>query len=134
MIVSDVMDEVATLLGTISGLRVTAWPPDEIQVPAAVVGYPEIDFDGTYARGMDRFELPVFVAVGKVSTRAARNKVTPYMDGSGDLSVKAALETGPYTAFHTLHVTRIAPAEPLTVGAVEYLSIEFTCIITGSGD
>jgi len=135
MDLAAVMDEVATRLATISGLRVTAHPPDEIQPPAAVVTYPDsYDFDQTYGRGSDRIELPVVVLVGKVSTRAARDKLSGYVNGSGASSVKAVLEADPhtYTAFHTLRVTKV-DFDVIAVGAVEYLTATFTLDIFGRG-
>ncbi|HMG43942.1 MAG TPA: hypothetical protein VK611_21595 [Acidimicrobiales bacterium] len=93
MNLADVMDDVAARIDTIPGLRVSAFPPDQVQVPAAVVTYPEAyTFDETYGRGMDRLTLPVVVMVGKVSDRKSRDQLAAYMDGSGPQSLKAAIE------------------------------------------
>lgn len=94
MILSDVMDEIAARLDTIDGLRVHAYPADNVAPPAAVVTYPgSIDFDSTYARGMDRIpDLSVVVLVGKVSDRASRDRISAYVNGSGASSIKAVLE------------------------------------------
>jgi len=133
MLLADVMDEVATRLDTITGLRVSAHPPDEIQPPAAVVTYPDTyDFDSTYARGTDALELPVAILVGKVSTRSARDQLSAYVSGSGASSIKAVLESGTYTAFDTIHVAKVA-FDVIQVGAVEYLAATFTLNITGAG-
>jgi hypothetical protein len=133
MNLDDVMQALADRLDTITGLRVHAHPPDKITPPAAVVTYPDrVDYDQTYARGMDRLELPVVVLVGKVSARASRDDLARFVDGSGAASVKAVIESGTYTAFDTVRVTE-AVFDIVSMAGVEYLSATFTCDITGSG-
>ena len=52
MNLADVMDDVAARIDTIPGLRVSAFPPDQVQVPAAVVTYPEAyTFDAVSSMG-----------------------------------------------------------------------------------
>lgn len=96
MNLATVMQEIADRLDTITGLRVYAYPPDNVQPPAAVVSYPETyTFDEAFARGMDRIpDLPVVVLVGRVSDRASRDRIAGYVDGSGVQSIKAVLEVG----------------------------------------
>lgn len=133
MNLATVMQELANRLDTITGLRVHAHPPDKITPPAAVVTYPDTyTYDQTYARGMDRLELPVVVLVGKVSARASRDDLARFCAGSGAASVKAVLESGTYTAFHTVRVTQ-AVFDVVSIGAVEYLAATFTVDITGTG-
>lgn len=134
MNLANVMDEVATQLDTIDGLRVFAFPPDNLNPPAAWLAYPEgYEYDATYGRGMDRItNLGVVVVVAKVSDRSARNQVGAYVDGSGASSVKAVLEAGTYTAFHTIRVTSVI-FDVLTVGGTDYLGALFTLDIAGQG-
>lgn len=94
MNLADVMDQIGDRIDTIDGLRVYRYPPDNVQVPAAVVTYPEdYTFDATYGRGMDRLTLPVIVMVGRVSDRKSRDQLAAYCDGSGEKSLKAAIES-----------------------------------------
>ena len=133
MILSDVMDELATQLGTISGLRVFGFPPDSVVPPAAIVTYPEqIDYDATYGRGADEMVLPLMVVVGKMSDRATRDLLSVYCDGSGDSSVKAVLEDGTYTSFDSIRVASVA-FDVVTIGGTGYLNAEFTLQIMGQG-
>lgn len=133
MILSDVMDELATQLDTIAGLRVFAYPPDSLVPPAAVVSYPnEYQFDNTYGRGSDVMHLPVMVVVGKTTDRVTRNLLSVYVDGSGAKSVKAVLEAGTYTAFEVVHVASVA-FDVVQIGGTDYLNAEFSLEITGSG-
>lgn len=134
MDLGDVMDQVATQLDTISGLRVYPYPPDSLVPPAAWVAYPEsYEYDGTYGRGMDRISnLGVVVVVGKATARPTRDLVSQYADGAGAKSVKAVLQAGTYTAFHTLRVMEVTFDE-LTRGGIDYLGALFTLDITGQG-
>lgn len=79
-----VMDEVAARIDTIEGLRVFAYPPDNVAPPAAIVDYPDTyTYDDTFRRGMDRISLPVMVLVGKVSERASRDRISDWLSRSG---------------------------------------------------
>lgn len=132
MNLDTVMDAIANQLGTITGLRAHAYPPDMIEPPAAVVTWPDITFDGTYGRGMDRLELPVVVAVGKPYDRATRALMAPYVAGSGAKSIKAVVESGTYTAFDTVRVST-ATFDVISIGGVEFLAATFTLDIAGRG-
>ena len=128
-----VMKEVAAKLDTIAGLRAFAFPPDTVTPPAAVVGdAEECVFDETFGRGMDRLTLPVWLVIGKTSDRGSRIEVSPYTAGSGAKSMKAAIQTKPYTAFDTVRVTGWT-AEVITLAAVDYLARKFTLDIAGRG-
>lgn len=133
MNLADVMDQVATQLDTISGLRVYAYPADSVAPPAAIVSYPEeYEYDATYGRGSDRISLPVVVVAGKVSDRASRDELGAYVDGSGSSSVKAVLESGTYTAFDELRVTGVE-FDPVMIAGTNYISALFTLDIIGEG-
>lgn len=133
MILSDVMDELATQLETIPGLRVSAYPPDFPVPPAAVVSYPdEYEFDGNYGRGSDSMHLPVMVVVARADDRAARDLISPYVDGSGARSIKAVLENHTYTTFEVVRVASVK-FNVAEYGGIGYLNAEFTLEITGSG-
>lgn len=133
MNLADVMDQIGDRLDTITGLRVYRYPADSIQPPAAVVTYPEeYLYDQTQRRGMDRITLPVVVMVGKVSDRASRDRLGPYLDVAGAKSFKAVIESGTYTAFDSVRVTG-ADFDIVQVAAVEYLAATFSLDIAGEG-
>jgi len=129
MNLGDVMDELAESIKPIIP-RTFAYPPDVIHPPAAVVGYPEIVYDSTYGRGMDRLEVPVVVMVGKVSDRASRDALEGYLAGAGPTSIKAAVETGPHTAFDTVRVVGGEP-DTITVAGVEHAAYTLTLDVAG---
>lgn len=121
------MDALGVRLDTIPGLRVFDYPPDQIPVPAAVVGYPEaIDYDRAYQAGADAATFPIHVLVGKVSDRASRDAIGPYVARSGASSVKTVLEADPTLAgaIDSLRVVR-ATFSTMTAGGVDYLAATF---------
>ena len=133
MILTDVMDQLGAALDTIPDLRVSAYPADTVSPPAALVGYPEtVTFDVTMGRGVDRYVVPVFVLLGRVSDRGSRAALGPYLDGGGAKSVKKALTDATYAGAATVRVTD-ASVEVVTVNAVDYLTIIFSVDITGPG-
>jgi len=133
MNLANVMDAVSNRLDTIAGLRCFAYPTAKLTPPAAIVSYPEtVTFDETYGRGMDRMTLPVVVVAGKVSDRSARNALGAYCDGTGAASFKAVLESGAYSAFHTVRVAGIE-FDTVTIAGTDYIAAMFSLDISGSG-
>lgn len=137
MNLADVMDEIAEQLRTIPDLRVYAYPPDNIQIPAAVVDLPQsINYDVTYGRGMDRMMIPVAVLVGRVDARTSRDAIAPFFDGSGSRSIKTVIEAGTYQSFDASSLRVAAAEDPFevwTVANVAYLAGVFTLDISGEG-
>lgn len=130
---ADVADDIADALDGIAGLNVYPFAADHVSPPAAVVGFPEdYTFDTTMGRGSDRMSIPVFVLVGKVSDRAARDTLGAYVDGSGAKSIKAKLEGSTYTAFDSLRVQSVE-FETISVAGQELLAGVFSVDIYGQG-
>lgn len=128
-----VMSEVGDALDTINGLRVYRYPTDSAAAPAAIVSLPEtVTFDETYGRGMDRMALPVVVLIGRMDAKASTRQAAEYAAGSGDRSVKAAVEGHEYESCHTVRV-EMAEFDIVTIHRVEYLGVTFTIDITGPG-
>jgi hypothetical protein len=120
------MDALGVRLATIAGLRVFDFPPDALTVPAAVVAFPELDFDQTYQAGADRATFPVHILTGKVSERASRDEIGKFAARAGASSVKTTLEADPTLAgaVDSLRVRR-ATFSTMTVGGAEYLAATF---------
>lgn len=134
MNLDDVMKQVGDRLDTIAGLRVTSEPPNRITPPSGWVGFPEeYTFDETYGRGLDRIRnLPVIIAVGKVTARTTRTLIGGYVSGSGATSVKQVLESGTYTAFDGLRVASVT-FDVITMAGDDYLAALFNVDIAGRG-
>lgn len=137
MDLAAVMDEIADSVRTVDGLegRTFAYPPPTVPGVAGIVSYPDrIDYDLTYGRGMDMIrDLPVLVVVGQATDRGARNRVAQYAAGSGALSVKAAIEADPHTAFDDVQV-KSCEFDVQTIGAVDYICAMFRMDVAGQGE
>lgn len=87
---ATVMDNIGTALGTVSGLRVFDFPPQQATPPFAFVDLPEtIEYDLTMRLASNRYTLKVYVGVGNQLDRNARDAIAAYAAPS---SIKAAIE------------------------------------------
>ena len=123
-----VMDAIGTRLVGVTGLRVYDYAADAASPPAAIVALPTtVEYDAVMGRGADRVVIPVTVLVGKVSERAARDKLAAYVSGTGASSIKAAVEGSDATLGGAAQTVRVAEAriDVVTIGAVEYLGASF---------
>lgn len=122
----QIMEGLAINLRSISDLDVYAYPDGQPNVPCAIVGYPEIDYDFTMGRGSDRATYTVFLLVGVADDESARDELAAYLEGSGDRSIKAALEDEP-TLTGLVSFVRVVSSnvEEIEAGGITYLSAAF---------
>ncbi|GHF30807.1 MULTISPECIES: hypothetical protein [Actinomycetes] len=133
MNIATVMDEMGAALATIAGLNVFPFSANRITPPAVIVGWPDpLTYDATLQRGKDRFTLPLYVVVGKVEARSARDRLAVYLDGAAAGSVKAALERHTFTTCDSVRVTEVR-VDAVTVAGVEYLGAIFQTDVIGPG-
>jgi hypothetical protein len=134
MNLAALMDEVASVMEEITGLRVFAWPPGTLTPPAGYVSYPEsIDFDLTYGRGSDKVVgLPICLLSGKATERSARDAVATWAAGDGIASLKARCEAHSWQACDEFTITSVKFDVEL-VGAIPYLAAIFTADAEGPG-
>lgn len=134
MNLADLMDEVASVLDEITGLRVTAFPPATLSPPAGYVTYPEeVSFDETYGRGTDRISgLKFALLSGKVTDRSARDVVCAWAAGTGEKSVKQLMEAHRWASCDDLTVESCS-FDVETIAGVDYLAVVFSANAYGSG-
>ena len=134
MNLATVAQQLATQLGTIASLRgkTTPYAPDAITPPCGYVFGPETEYHQTYANGLVRATWAVTVAVQRDPLDVAWEALAAYVSDTGDESVKACLEDGTYTAFHTLVVLR-SRIGPVDIAGGSYRGAQFDIDITGSG-
>jgi len=123
-----VMDAIGARLVGVTGLRVYDYPADAASPPAAIVALPDtVEYDVVAGRGADRVIIPVTILVGKVSERAARDRLAQYVSGTGAASVKEAIEGNGATLNGAAQTVRVQTArvDVVTIGAVEYLGASF---------
>jgi hypothetical protein len=114
---------------------VFSYAAESVTPPAAIVGWPDqITYDATMARGMDQMTFPVWVVVGRVDARSARDTLAAYMDGAGPSSVKTKLDRGIYSACDSVRVTGVPNGvESVSIAAIDYLAAVFDVEVTGRG-
>jgi hypothetical protein len=127
-----VAQELSDRLGTILSGRSTPYAPDTISPPAGYVFGPETTYHQSYANGLTRAKLSVTVAVARAPLDVAWKALSGYVSDVGATSVKACLESGAYTAFDTIVVTRSVVGD-VTIGGTAYKGAQFDLDITGSG-
>ena len=127
-----VAQEVSDRLGTILSGRSTPCAPDTGSAPFGYVFGIESTPHQSYGNGLTRLKLSVTVAVARSPLDVAFKALAGYMSDTGDTSVKACLETGTYTAFDTIIVTRSTVGD-VTIGGTTYKGAQFDLDITGSG-
>jgi hypothetical protein len=125
--VATIRTGLATNLATISGLRTSAWVPDQINPPIAVIKPETINYDTAFKRGLDTYEFSVLVIVGRVDERSAQSRLDAYCASSGATSIKTAIESDRDLngAISDLRVTEMRNYTSLPVGDVTYLAAEF---------
>ncbi|WP_027934562.1 hypothetical protein [Amycolatopsis thermoflava] len=133
MNLATVMDEMGEALSAIAGLNVFPFSAQRITPPAAIVDWPDpLNYDATMQRGKDRFTLPLYVVVGKVDARSARDRLAVYLDSADPKSVKTALESHAFTSCDSVRVTE-ARVDAVTISGVEYLGAIFQTDVIGPG-
>lgn len=129
---TSVRDGLADRLRTISGLEVYETMPGTVQAPAAVVtpaGGTIVRFN-TSSGSHDMF-FTVVVLVQSSDFTSAQENLADYMDTTGSLSIKAAIE-GDVDLGNTAHwvvVTTVGSMRELTVDATAYLAAEFAVTV-----
>lgn len=132
MIPSEVRDGLKKNLQEIDGLRVYDLVPDNPQPPSAIIGQLDLVFDLNNARGLDQANIDVLVIVQRFSERTGQDKLDKYLSGSGDYSIKAAIEADRTLdgAVDTLRVTS-AQSGVYQAADIEYLSYRYQVTVWG---
>lgn len=127
-----VAQQLSDRLGTILLGRSTPYAPDTGNAPFGYVFGPETSYTQSHSNGLTQAKLSVTVAVARMPLDVAWKALAGYISDTGDTSVKLCLETGEYTAFDTILVTRSVVGD-VTIGGVVYKAAQFDLDITGSG-
>ncbi len=132
MIPSQVRDGLKKNLQEITGLRVYDLVPDNPQPPSAIIGQLDLVFDLNNARGLDQANIDVLVIVQRFSERTGQDKLDKYLSGSGDYSIKAAIEAD-RTLDGTVDTLRVTSAQSGVYQAadIEYLSYRYQVTVWG---
>ena len=130
--ISGVRDALGKNLETINGLRVYDTIPDVVVPPCAVVGQLDFTFDVNNMRGLDQASVDIFVIVQRFSERAGQDKLDNLLAGTGNGSIKTALESD-RTLGGLVDTLRVISAESgtYTSGEQSFLSYRYNLTIWG---
>jgi hypothetical protein len=129
--ITDLRAGLATRLGTISGLRTTTETPDTISPPVAIINVANVNYDRTFARGLDEYNFVITVIVGRVGERSAQRLLDSYVSPVAPSSVKLAVELDRTLGgkCDTLRVTDMRNYGSLVIGEITYLAAEFNVVV-----
>jgi hypothetical protein len=129
--VSELRSGIATTLAGITGLRTSAFVPDTISPPVAIVEPNSIKFDVSMGRGLDEFGFKVTVIVGRATDRTAQANIDAFCSSSGSTSIKQVLESNRTLGgkCNDLRVTGLNSYGSIQIADTPYLAAEFAVIV-----
>lgn len=134
--ITDLRTAIATNLARIPGLRTSYFAPDLVNPPMAIVepDATPVTFDIAMNRGLDQFRFTVTVIVKRADERSGQNALDVYCAGSGDYSVKQAIEWDRTLGGHAndCRVTEISSYGSISVNENQYLAAEFSVVVYAS--
>lgn len=130
--INGVRDALKNNLQTITNLRVYDLIPDIVTPPCAVVGQLDFTFDIDNMRGLDQASVDVYVIVQRISERTGQDKLDNFLAGSGNGSIKTAIESD-RTLGGLVDTLRVISAESGTYnsGDQSFLSYRYNLTIWG---
>lgn len=129
-------------LGTAAGAVVSDPPlttfgyvPDAFEAPGFFPAEVDIDFTGAFGRGMDELTVTCRVLVGTADDKASQQLLDAYLSGSGDASLKAALEADGTLggACDDLMVLRVQGYRYYEHAGTKYVGAELLVKVIGDG-
>jgi len=130
--INGIRDALKNNLQTITNLRVYDTIPDIVTPPCAVVGQLDFTFDIDNMRGLDQASVDVYVIVQRISERTGQDKLDNFLAGSGNGSIKTAIESD-RTLGGLVDTLRVISAESGTYnsGDQSFLSYRYNLTIWG---
>ena len=129
MTVATVRQALADAVDAISGLRASAYMPDKINPPIAVVNTGDFDPRMVLGEGKCERQFVVSVYAGRTPETAAQKLLDTYSELSGATSVIAAIQgwaaLNNGTTADYAQVTNVSGLKVATVGTIEYLLVDF---------
>jgi hypothetical protein len=130
--ISKVRDALGKNIESISGIRVYDTIPDVVVPPAAIVGQLDFTYDINNARGLDQASVDIFVIVQRISERAGQDKLDELLAGTGNKSIKTAIESD-RSLGGLVNTLRVISAESGTYvsGDITFLSYRYNVTVWG---
>ena len=130
--INGIRDALKDNLQTITNLRVYDTIPDIVTPPCAVVGQLDFTFDVDNMRGADQASVDVYVIVQRISERTGQDKLDNFLAGSGNGSIKTAIESD-RTLGGLVDTLRVISADSgtYTSGEQSFISYRYNLTIWG---
>jgi hypothetical protein len=130
--INGIRDALKNNLQNITNLRVYDLIPDIVTPPCAVVGQLDFTFDIDNMRGLDQASVDVYVIVQRISERTGQDKLDNFLSGSGNGSIKTAIESD-RSLGGLVDTLRVISAESgtYTSGDQSFLSYRYNVTIWG---
>jgi hypothetical protein len=125
---TNIRNEIKNNLANITSLSVYGYVPDFVEPPTAVVGVMDsIDYDASLQRGADRYEIPVYLYVGRVDAQDSQETLDGYLASTGASSVKAQIESDVTlnSQAQSVRVTSASNYGVYNINNIDYLGVEF---------
>jgi hypothetical protein len=125
---TNIRNEIKNNLANITSLSVYGYVPDFVEPPTAVVGVMDsIDYDTSLQRGADRYEIPVYLYVGRVDAQDSQETLDGYLASTGASSVKAQIESDVTlnSQAQSVRVTSASNYGVYNINNIDYLGVEF---------
>jgi len=134
--ITDIRIGLENNLKRIPGLRTAPNAPDLVNPPIAIVQPDSIPvrFDVAMNRGLDEFRFTITVLAHRADERSAQNKLDSYCAGSGEYSVKQAVEYDRTLGgvVNDCRVTEISSYGSISVNEIQYTAAEFMVVVYAS--
>ena len=126
--IASLRDGLKTRLATIANLYTHDTIPDDVYVPAAIVGFPTtVAYDFSFRSAVARYTFPVRVIAGRTTERESQDRIDGLCSPDGASSVRAAVDADP-TLGGVANSTRVVSARDFgvyDVAGVSYIGGEF---------
>jgi len=131
--VTQVATGLATNLSTITGLRTSAYQPEQLNTPLAFPILNTVTFHKAMGGGDVTMDWTITVLVGRYTDRTAFATLDGYLSYSGATSVRAAIESDKTLGgvCQTLVVSSAADISSVNAADAEFLQIQFTVQVHG---
>jgi len=131
--VTQVATGLATNLATITGLRTSAYQPEQLNTPLAFPILNTVTYHKAMGGGDVTMDWTITVLVGRYTDRTAFATLDGYLSYSGATSVRAAIESDKTLGgvCQTLVVSSAADISSVNAADAEFLQIQFTVQVHG---
>jgi hypothetical protein len=131
--ISQVATGLQNNLATVTGLRASAYQPEQLNPPMAYPVLSTVNYHRAFQGGDVIMDWVIHVVVGRYTDRTAHAAMDNYLSYSGGNSIRAALESDLTLGgvCQTLVVSSAADIRSLNSADAEFLEIQFTVQVHG---